>query len=79
MNDATDSTPTWTLDTAGHKIARLGDRCVFLTRSRVSFGAGDRRNGYVWTAEVVGPDKATIARKMVAGKREALAMLVAAC
>ena len=73
------TTPTWTMDTKTFKIARLGDLQVHLVRARADFGTGDRRNGYIWTAEVLDSAKATVSTKrVVTGKRDALAMLVKA-
>jgi hypothetical protein len=68
------ATLTWTHDTTSHKIARLGDLVLFLDREMRNYGAGDRRNGYQWTACI----PATGVRRVVTGKREAAALLKAA-
>ncbi len=68
-----DDKPVWTVDEKTHKVCRLGDCSLHMTR--MNYGRGDSRNGYVWIAYTV-VDGTASDRHMVSGKREGLALLL---
>ncbi len=67
--------PVWTVDEKTHKICRLGDHALHMTKTRMNYGPGDSRNGYVWIAYTVVGGTASD-RRIVNGKREGLAILM---